>query len=126
MLRFVSNYLESGLGFQLKYESTNVSQWSYSYWSTLGFTSKKGIVTSPSYPENYPDNADYIYTILQSTGTVILLHFISIDVENGSSCGYDYLEIRDGPTEAAMVLDKLCGSEKDIFVQSSQNKLWMK
>ena len=41
-----------------------------------------GIITSPSYPGNYPNNADCIYTISQPTGTVILLNFLSMDIEH--------------------------------------------
>ena len=126
ILRFMSNYFESGLGFQMRYESANVTQRSYNSGSTLGFTTQNGIITSPLYPSNYPDNTDRIYTISQSTGTVILLNFVFVDVENHSSCGYDYLEIRDGPSEASTILDTICGSQTPAPIQSSQNKLWMK
>ena len=115
------------MGFQLRYESSDVSnsKWSYmvdecgggSYYSTTG-----GIIDSPSYPENYPDNADCIYTIYQPTGTVILLKFLSMDTEK--CC--DYLEIRDGPSEYSTVLGKLYGNKIPDPIQSSQKQLWMK
>ena len=126
ILRFMSNYIESGQGFQMQYESTNVSQWSHNLGATLTFTTQNGIISSPSYPENYTNNADCIFTISQSPGTIILLNFVFVDVENDISCRYDYLEIRDGPSEASFVLEKLCGSESAFFIQSSQNMLWMK
>ena len=90
------------------------------------FTTPYGILTSPSFPENYPDNADCIYTISQPTGTVILLNFISMDTEKWSDECHDYLEVRDGPTDDSTVLDKLCGSEIPAAIQSSENHLWMK
>ena len=107
------------------YESTNVSQWS-NFGAILSFTTQNGIISSPSYPDSYPDNTDCIYYISQSTDTVILLNFIDFDVENDSSCQYDFLEIRDGPSEASTILDKLCGSEADFVIQSSHNTLLMK
>ena len=85
------------------------------------FTDLIGFLYSPSYPGNYPDNSDCIYTILQPTGTVILLNFLSMNIK----C-YDYLEIRDGPSDVSPLLGELCGSEIPAPIQSSQNQLWMK
>ena len=89
------------------------------------FTTPNGILYSKSYPDNYPENTDCIYTISQPKGTVIRLNFLSMDVEAHPTCNYDYLEIRDGPTAASTVLDKRCG-KKTGPIQSTQNKLWMK
>ena len=117
------------MGFQLEYESTDASQWTFRIGACGGsFTTPQGIFTSPSYPENYPDNADCIYTISQPTGTVILLNFLSMDIDDGgySACNLDYLEIRDGPSVDSTVLGKLCGNEIPDPIQSSQNHLWMK
>ena len=90
------------------------------------FTTHNGMLTSPSYPENYPDNADCTYTISQPSGTVIKLNFLSMHVWSHSTCRYDYLEIRDGPAESSTPLVKLCGGEIPAPIQSSQNHLWMK
>ena len=132
ILRFFSNYVASGLGFQLAYESTNVSQWSYGSGACGGnFSTLNGILASPSYPDNYPNNADCIYTISQQTGTVILLNFLSMDIQICTHnwcdpCFFDYLEIRDGPSADSSLLERLCGSEIPAPIQSSQNQLWMK
>ena len=132
ILRFFSNYFASGLGFQVEYESTNVSHWSYGSGACGGsFTTPNGILTSPSYPNNYPRLQDCIYTISQQTGSVILLNFLSMDMQIciGSwcdACDYYYLEIREGPSDDSPLLDKLCGNEIPAQIQSSQNQLWMK
>lgn len=44
------------------------------------FTTKNGTITSPSYPQNYPKNADCVYMISQPIGTVILLRFYTMDI----------------------------------------------
>ena len=128
--RFFSNYFDSGLGFQLRYEATNVSQWSYGYGTCGGnFTTQNGIFASPSYPENYQDQKDCIYTISQPTGKAILLNFLMIDLQFfSSSCTSldDNLEIRNGPSEASPLLEKLCGREIPAPIESSQNQIWMK
>ena len=86
------------------------------------FTSPNGLIYSPSYPENYQNNADCIYTIYLPTGTIILLNFLSMDTERCS----DYLEIRDGPSDGSPLLVELCGNEIPDAILSSQNQLWMK
>ena len=123
----MSNHFENGPGFQLKYESSNVSQWGYHSGACGGkFTTPKGLLTSPSYPERYPDNADCVYSISQPAGTVILLNFLTMDVESDSTCRWDYLMVRDGPSEHSPLLEKLCGNEIPAPFQSSQNNVWIK
>ena len=129
--RFMSNYFENGPGFQLRYESSNVSQWSYGSGSCGGnFTTPHGILTSPSYPDHYPNDVDCIFLISQPNGTVILLNFMSLDIDSyiwDTNCNYkDSLVIRDGPSVASPPLDTLCGSEIPASIQSSQNQVWMK
>ena len=108
-------------------ESTNVTNWTYRHGTCGGnFSSMNGIFTSPAFPNKYPDNADCIYTISLDRGSTILLNFIIMDLESHSSCGRDYLEIRDGPSEDSPLLYKICGSELPAFLQSSQNHMWIK
>ena len=112
------------------YESTNVSQWSYNFGACGGsFKTQNGILTSPSYPGNYPDNVECTYTISQALGTVIMLKFLSLDTEKSSSSDkcYDYLEIRDGMSDTSpLLMDKLCGSEIPTPIESNKNTLWVK
>ena len=96
------------------------------YFSTTG-----GVIKSPSYPGNYPDNADCIYTISQPTGTVILLKFLSMDIPDcmtlhKTEISQDFLEIRDGSKADSPLLVKVCGNEIPVSVQSSLNLLWMR
>ena len=132
--RFTSNpYFEGGLGFQLKYESTNVDpQIIYRIGGCGGsFTSPNGHLTSPSHPDNYPSYQDCVYTISHPTDTLILLKFHTMDIERCShtshtTCSCDYLEIRDGTSADSLVLDKLCGDKTPSPIQFSQNEVWMK
>ena len=113
-----------------------MSHWTYNSGACGGnFTTANGALTSPSYPSNYPDFADCIYTISQPTGTVIVLKFLSIDIgEYPRWCLYgrgnipvgDYLEVKDGPSAGSPLLDYFCGKEIPAPIQSSQSNLWMK
>ena len=132
-LRFISNYLASAMGFQLEYESSNVFQGMVNRFDACGggyFSTPNETIASPSYPNNYPSNADCIYTISQPTGTVILLNFLTMDIYcpswDTTFITSHYLEIRDGPSNVSPLLGKLCGSVIPAPIQSSQNQLRMK
>ena len=129
ILRFKSNYFKSGLGFQLRYESTNVAPLMLT--NKTGqcggtFLTPNGILTSPSYPGLYPDISECVYTISRPNGTVILLDFLSMDIEYDIACNYDYLEIREGSSEASPLLDKVCGSKVPVPIKSTKSNIWMK
>lgn len=49
-----------------------------------------------------------------------------LQIERHDSCAYDYLEIRDGPTEDSPLIGHFCGYEKPEDIKSSSNKVWMK
>ena len=125
----MSNHFGRGLGFQIRYEATNVDlQMNYRFGKCDGYyTTPNGTIESPSYPNNYPDNAGCVYTISQPTGTILVFNFHSMDIEQHSSCGYDYLEIRDGSSDGSPILNKLCGNEVPAApILSSQNQVWLK
>ena len=90
--RFVSNYGENGKGFELKYESSGLSEWTHRFGVCGGsFTTPNGLLTSPSYPENYPDNADCIYTISGRNSTHVNMEILTLDIEYDSNDSiYDY------------------------------------
>ena len=109
------------------------------------------MITSPSFPLNYTDSSDCVYSILQPTGNVILLNILSMDIEynddpdyydddcyddchqhqyGGVACNYDYLEIRDGASEHSPLIDGYCGDGTilsfPIRINISQNNAWLR
>ena len=113
------------------------------------FTATKGNVTSPSYPNKYPKNANCLYTISAPTGTYITMNILSMDIEYGDPEYYeynyytdsdyhqfagvtcwDYLEIRDGASEHSALIDGYCGDNTvlslPLLIQSTQNHVWMR
>ena len=118
----------NGQGFKLKYEATsNGLQMTYGIGECGGsFATPKGLLTSPLFPDKYPDNADCVYTISQSSGTYFLLTFHRMGIETEDSCSYDYLEIRDGFSDGSPVLGKLCGNDIPAPIQSTQNQVWIR
>ena len=93
------------------------------------FSGPSGFLTSPSYPNSYPNNIECIYLVTQPIGTLINIEIISIDID----CEYygtssDLLKIRDGPSESSPLINTLCGNEDSSpkFMQTSQNNLRMR
>ena len=90
------------------------------------FFTPDGILTSPSFPDKYPNYADCYYYISQPTGSQIKLNFHTLDIEAKEDCPYDYLEIRDGSDGDSPLVDVFCGDEIPHDVQSSLNNLWIR
>uniref|UniRef100_A0A8C4QUT2 Metalloendopeptidase n=1 Tax=Eptatretus burgeri TaxID=7764 RepID=A0A8C4QUT2_EPTBU len=112
--RSISNWV--GRGFLASYEAI------------CGGVIKKssGTIQSPNYPDDYQPSKECIWVVRVSSEYSVGLVFQSFEVERHDSCGYDYLEIRDGDSEDSNLLGRFCGYEKPEPLKSSSNKLWIK
>ena len=78
-----------------------------------------GIVKSPNYPKNYPNNLHKTETIQVEDGLILSLQFTAFDIEvqydlsiNGMdyssfTCPYDHLTITDG--DGTILMERRCG-----------------
>ncbi|VVC99646.1 unnamed protein product [Leptidea sinapis] len=105
-LRFESDHSISLQGFKITYEAL-------CHKTIFG---DSGIVKSPGYPFGYPKNTLCEYVIGTSPGKVIQLSFQDFDIEDNVhyNCLYDYVEIRDGPSNNSTLLGKYCGGSFHI------------
>lgn len=87
------------------------------------FSSKSGLLTSPSFPNAYPHNQHCVYTLSQEKDIHINLTFVMFDII--SNC-QDYLEIRDGDSEDSNLMGKFCGKSNPSQMQSTQNHVWIR
>ena len=55
-------------------------------------TNRTGVITSPRYPQNYPNNTDCLWRIRVRKEKIILISITSLDIEEG----YDFLEVKHG------------------------------
>ncbi|XP_076357953.1 uncharacterized protein LOC143250810 isoform X2 [Tachypleus tridentatus] len=65
------------------------------------------VISSPGYPENYPDLTECYYEIRAPNLKKINLEFTDFLLEDHESCYYDYLEIQDGDDVEAV--SRHCG-----------------
>ncbi|KAL0113327.1 hypothetical protein PUN28_012468 [Cardiocondyla obscurior] len=87
------------------------------------YTSEQGIITSPSYPNSYPLNAECVWILNTSPGNRISLVFSDFDIEISENCDLDYLEIREN-SGIGKLMFVTCG--KEITDITSSNNLWLK
>ena len=57
-----------------------------------------GVITSPYYPRNYPNNQNCLWEITASKGNRVKLEVTDMEIHRcgGDACTCDYLEILDG------------------------------
>ena len=77
-----------------------------------------GVVTSPNYPGNYPNNLEKTETIQVEEGLILSLQFTAFNIDDSlkccfniescPNCGCDHLRITDG--DGTTLMEKSCGS----------------
>ncbi|XP_067326675.1 cubilin [Anolis sagrei] len=121
MLYFVTNHNVASEGFSVNYISLNASTaCSHEY------TEASGVLTSPNYPDHYPNKMTCIYRIRVENNKQIALHFTNFSLEAGATCSNDYVELRDGGYETSPLIGKFCGLSLPPVTISHSNKLWIK
>ncbi|XP_045516085.1 cubilin-like [Pieris brassicae] len=123
MLKFQSDKSVSGLGFSLSYSFLDEK-------SHCGgvYIKTSGYIYSPGWPDNYEPNKDCTWTITVPEGQQIALKIKDFDLEMPirEKCDLgDYLLIRDGSSDSASLLAKLCGSFKTKRIVSTAHNLYI-
>ena len=86
-----------------------------------GSDSSYGVVTSPNYPNDYPSLSDCLWKFIAPTGYFISLRFLAdLDLEGGSNCKYDYLDIFLLDSRGELLVDKkhYCGVKSASVLNS--------
>ncbi|XP_057337332.1 cubilin-like isoform X2 [Microplitis mediator] len=87
------------------------------------YLSEAGTISSPSYPDSYPLNAECVWELNTSPGNRISLTFSDFDIESSPSCNRDYLEIRED-SAVGQLIGAYCGNTIDPI--ASNARLWLK
>ncbi|KAG7527098.1 cubilin [Solea senegalensis] len=109
-VRFLSDASNEATGFKLTFEAHSQACGGF---VELNDNDPPGYITSPNYPQNYPQNIDCIWVIAVPNGEAVQLDFEDeFYIEHTQGCMYDYLEVRDGSTSSADLISHLCGNTK--------------
>ena len=127
LCRFTSDHTNTGKGFKLEYHTVEEGGTYHLGKCGGNFTTPHGLLSSPSYPENYPDDASCTYIVSLPQYSYIRLTLLQVDV-HCLSPDLDYLEMRDGDSEEAPLMIRFCQKKKQIptHMTTSQNFLWMR
>ncbi|NXG41986.1 CUBN protein, partial [Psilopogon haemacephalus] len=134
-LFFVSDGSFSSGGFSANYISLDASKA-----CSQDYSADTGVLTSPNYPNPYPEDVECIYTITVGMNRKIVLHFTNFTLEGNRRCTEDYLFYstllytinsthlysRDGGYETSPLLGTYCGTDLPPVIISHGNKLWIK
>uniref|UniRef100_A0A1A9WC30 Metalloendopeptidase n=1 Tax=Glossina brevipalpis TaxID=37001 RepID=A0A1A9WC30_9MUSC len=86
----------------------------------------EGRLESPNYPLDYLPNKECVWKITAPKGYQVALKFQSFEVENHDSCVYDFVEVRDGPTQDSPLIGVFCGYKPPPNMKSSGDVMYMK
>ncbi|CAI9621346.1 unnamed protein product [Staurois parvus] len=91
------------------------------------FKAVKGNISSPRYPEMYPNNIICQWNVQLPPGFRIKMFFRDLELEERNSltehCDYDYVAVYDGQNEGNKLLGKWCGIEVPSPIMSTKNNL---
>ena len=78
-----------------------------------------GVVTSPNYANNYPDNLRMTKTIQVDQGLILSLRFSAFDIAYHCTCRNDHLTITEG--DGRILMEKSCGYTLPANITSTSN-----
>ncbi|CAL4098673.1 unnamed protein product, partial [Meganyctiphanes norvegica] len=113
----IPRIFSSGKQLYLKFTSNNDTRSGSRFkllWSVeichIDLESPKGVIRSPEYPNMYPLNLQYIWTITTISYTNIRIRFINFDTYDINN----FLEIRGGENSSSTLVKKLYGRNQTI------------
>ena len=84
------------------------------------------VITSPNHPHYYPNNQNCSTVIRFSQERRVLLTFLAFNLDGGTGCNYDWLEIRDGDNANASLIGQiLCGNQRPGHIISKGSALYI-
>jgi hypothetical protein len=84
-----------------------------------------GELSTPNFPENYPNKKECAWFITTTPGQRVRVQFIEFELEVHQECAYDSLQLFDGQSSQNKTLGKFCGSKVPHPVMSSSNSMYL-
>ncbi|XP_070708966.1 cubilin [Pempheris klunzingeri] len=123
-IHFVSDASNEASGFKLTFEAHSQACGGF---IELNDNDPPGYITSPNYPQNYPQNIDCIWVITVPNGEAVQIDFEDeFYIEPTGSCMYDFLELRDGSTSNAGLISRLCGNTQPSTQHSTSSSMLLR
>ncbi|CAI2353642.1 unnamed protein product [Caenorhabditis sp. 36 PRJEB53466] len=122
-LVFTSDLTTTFRGFAIRFDSvlTGSEYMPTNTCSSPLHSSEFGIVTSPSFPDNYPNNISCSYLLIAPASHVITLQFVAFNTEDG----YDIVYVYDGSNNSYPLVGKYSGKKVPATIYSTGNTLYL-
>ncbi|XP_048223975.1 LOW QUALITY PROTEIN: cubilin [Perognathus longimembris pacificus] len=86
-----------------------------------------GLLTSPGFPNTYPNNTHCEWTIEAPSGRPITARLAPISIDDLGSCVQNYLILYNGPDASSPAFGPFCGADTNIApLVASSNRIFIK
>ena len=126
IIAFISDFSTTSQGFSANYTSTGSS---FCSGTTTLNTADYGTISDGSGTNNYCNNSNCSWLIQPPNATSITLNFTAFDLEQASVDGitiYDVVEVYDGTSSSATLLNKFFGNNIPPAVTSTSGSMFIK
>lgn len=120
VITFTSDSTFEERGFEIRYELDTISTVKN---CQAEMNKTEGTITSPQFPNNYPENTDCWTLIRVPLGKYIYLNFDMLSLEHDEKCSYDYVEVLDGSRQDSPSLGKFCSEVQMVNIISTNNTM---
>ena len=92
------------------------------------YNAENSEITSPNFPQNYPNNEYCTWNIYAPRGHLIELVILELEIESdGDKCSYDWLEFHDvgdkNSLDGSEVENRLCSNNHPNKIVSTTNRV---
>lgn len=113
-LRLTTDFSNQGRGFDIQYDTI----------CNRKITSHRGVIESPNYPTNYPNNLDCEWIIEAPQGNKIFVAFSAFNLEyiktDLTACAFDYLRIEQRNQKTVLQSEQFCENMPKPFTSFSE------
>ncbi|XP_076628821.1 cubilin [Colletes latitarsis] len=87
------------------------------------YTAPTGTISLPTHTSTYRENMECDWRIQMPHGERIQITWSKFELEDSTSCEFDYVKIFDGPTSDSPLLGRFCGTTIPPTIRSTSNAL---
>ncbi|XP_069973506.1 CUB domain-containing protein 2 [Penaeus vannamei] len=129
-MQFLTDFSQVNRGFNVALRAVNCFNCTEGPVYEMGFndtnivTNTGGRLVSPGFPNDYPNNVNFVTTITAPPGSIITFLYLLFDLEPvPPACDFDYLQIFDTTPTPIPTPPKYCGNVAPSFTMSATNEV---
>ncbi|XP_078369817.1 uncharacterized protein LOC144653641 isoform X2 [Oculina patagonica] len=139
-IKFRSDNSGTGDGFEAQYSTFSLSSGNfyelgecspYTERYPKTFSSASDVISSPNWPEHYPDLRDCYWRIDVPSQKNIKIAFMDFDLEYDFGCDDDKVKVKEGYSSdsydrSSTIKDSMCGNKNPFYFTSTKRRIWIR